>query len=133
MRREAVVCDLSEDVWSTSACQRLANYVCPLCQRDICTVHRVAQVVASVKAVWPLRPQSQGMLPKDDVEAEHAASVHICRNCFLDLEKLGLRTPSAAEALVTATISAAVEAYGADLAAAKLAAGSQTNPRDDND
>jgi hypothetical protein len=116
VKREAVVCDLL--VWHKKPCLHLADYVCPLCQRDACAEHRVTRVNVRIQAVWPQRPQSSGMALKDDPAAVSEAEIDICTECFTALEST--KTPSS-KALSGKILSLAVEAYGADLAAAKLA------------
>jgi len=118
MKREAVVCDLQTG-WNKT-CPRLADFVCPLCQRDVCGEHQAAQVLVCIQGLWPNRAQAAGLMPKDDPAAIHKAATGICVDCFKGLESIGdARSPSV-DTLVKTTLTAAIEAFGADLATAKL-------------
>jgi hypothetical protein len=115
VKREAIVCDISE--WKDKTCPRLADFVCPLCQRDVCTEHRRAKLLVRIQVVWPMRPQQAGVPPKDEVVAPMEAFTGVCTACFDDLRMIQIPL---VKTLAAKTMSEAVEAYSADLAAAKL-------------
>lgn len=115
MKKEVTVCDIPSD--HGDECRHLADYVCPLCRRDVCSDHRTTGLSVEIRLFWPQRSQSGGSPPRDEFAGAQVKSIGICHACYYSVR--GVPIHSVAQ-LVGQTVQKAVEAYGADLATAQL-------------
>lgn len=84
MRKEVTVCDAPD-------CRRLADCVCPICERDFCRDHRkaFAEVIISNKRLDPRPndrppPPSNPSEPYYTVNNERAERIEMCNGCWSD-------------------------------------------------